>query len=169
MGARHAAMCVPLLLIAACMKAPQETPEDTQKEINQLFASWQKAFEAKDVKGVMAIYAPGNTLVAYDIVAPLQYKGADAYGKDYESFFAQFDGPIHVELRDSHVEAAGGIAFAYGLEHLTGRLKGGESADIWIRYTEGLRRIDDKWRVVHEHISVPSDLDTGKAMLDLKP
>jgi ketosteroid isomerase-like protein len=151
------------------MKAQQETPQDAQKEIGQLFAGWQKAFEAKDVKGVMAIYAPGNRLVAYDIVPPLQYKGAIAYEKDYETFFAQFDGPIHVELRDGHVEAGTDVAFAYGLERLTGKLKGGDPVDMWIRYTEGLRRIDDKWQVVHEHISVPSDLQTGKAMLDLKP
>jgi hypothetical protein len=29
--------------------------------------------------------------------------------------------------------------------------------------------MNGQWRVVHEHISVPVDLTTGKAALDLKP
>jgi hypothetical protein len=32
-----------------------------------------------------------------------------------------------------------------------------------------LRKIDGQWKVVHEHVSVPFDMETGKAMLDLKP
>lgn len=28
---------------------------------------------------------------------------------------------------------------------------------------------DGRWKVVHEHVSMPFDMETGKAMLDLKP
>ena len=58
--------------------------------ISQVFNGWAKAFEAKDVDGVMAMYAPGTALTAYDIVPPLQFKGADAYRKDYSEFCSQF-------------------------------------------------------------------------------
>ena len=40
---------------------------------------------------------------------------------------------------------------------------------MWLRYTEGLKKIGGQWRVVHEHISVPADMATGKAVMDLKP
>lgn len=138
-------------------------------QITQLLAHWQKAFQAKDVNGVMSIYAPGDVLTAYDVVAPLQYKGADAYRKDYAEFFAQFDGPLHVEMRDTHVETGGDIAFAYGLERISGKLKSGHLVDMWMRYTSGFKRIKGQWRDVHDHVSVPADMDTGKAMLDLEP
>jgi ketosteroid isomerase-like protein len=162
---------VAFLLLAGCTKhgpAPDASISD-QREINALFGRWQKAFEAKDVNGVMSMYAPGAALTSYDIVPPLQYKGADAYRKDYEELFAQFDGPLHVELRDGHLETGRDIAFAYGLERMTGKLKDGSPVDTWMRYTEGLKRIDGQWKVVHEHISVPVDMATGKARLDLKP
>jgi len=31
------------------------------------------------------------------------------------------------------------------------------------------RRIDGKWMVTHGHSSVPFDMESGKASLDLKP
>jgi ketosteroid isomerase-like protein len=40
---------------------------------------------------------------------------------------------------------------------------------MWVRATLCLRRIDGKWMIAHEHQSVPFDVETGKASLDLKP
>lgn len=156
--------------LAGCK--PHANPDDSAnstKEIGQLLSNWRKAFEAKDVNGVMALYAPGNALTAYDVVPPLQYKGADAYRKDYADFFSQFDGPLHVELQDSHVEASGGLGLAYGLERITGKMKFGTPVDMWVRYTSGFKKIDGQWRDIHDHVSVPADMNSGKALLDLKP
>ena len=157
--------------VAACMKQPPPPdPAITAKRDVQLaLERWQKAFEAKDVNGVMAVYAPGASLIAYDVVPPLQYKGLDAYRKDYGELFAQFDGPLHIDFRDTHLEAGNNLAVAYGLEHITGKLKTGRPVDIWVRYTSVFKHIDDRWLDIHDHVSVPADLDTGKAMLDLRP
>jgi hypothetical protein len=39
-----------------------------------------------------------------------------------------------------------------------------------VRVTACYRKIDDKWMVAHEHISVPFYMDgTGRAAVDLKP
>jgi ketosteroid isomerase-like protein len=35
--------------------------------------------------------------------------------------------------------------------------------------TDVYRKIGGQWRVVHEHVSVPTNLETGKAALDLAP
>ena len=80
-----------------------------------------------------------------------------------------FAGPLQMDLPDMHIEAGSDIAFVYGVERMRGKLTNGTPVDLWLRYTEGLKRIDGQWRVVHEHISVPVDLNTGKAVLDLKP
>lgn len=171
MRSRLFTVAIAIAVLAGCKASlgNVDSAANSKTQINELFANWQKAFEAKDVNGVMGIYAPGNTLTAYDIVPPLEYNGADAYRKDYADFFAQFDGPLHVEMRDQHVEVGGDVAFAYGLERITGKLKSGKAVDMWLRYTGGLKRIGGQWRDVHDHFSVPVDMDTGKAMLDLKP
>jgi ketosteroid isomerase-like protein len=168
MGAKLIVLCASGAMLVGCARHHDNGSRSTA-EIKALFQQWKAAFEAKDVDGVMQIYAPGATLVSYDIVPPLQFKGADAYRKDYTEFFAQFAGPLHVEVPDMHIEVGRDIGFAYGLERLTGKLANGTPVNMWIRYTEGLKRIDGQWRVVHEHISVPIDMATGKARLDLAP
>jgi ketosteroid isomerase-like protein len=172
MNAKLLALCVTASVVTGCRHEGdhREAAEKSTKEIRAAYDKWAKAFEAKDVNGVMAMYAPGAALTAYDIVPPLQYKGADAYRKDYTDFFAQFAGPIQVQIADEHIEAGRNVAFAYGLERLTGKLTNGTAVDMWIRWTDGWKRMDDgQWRVVHEHISVPVDMATGKARMDLKP
>lgn len=137
--------------------------------IKALYDDWAKAFEARDVERIMAVYAPGDDVIAYDVVQPLQYKGKDAYKKDYVEFLSQYDGPIHVEYRDMRIFSSGDVGFVHALERFTGKLKSGENSDLWLRATSGVRKIKGKWLIVHDHISVPVDFESGKAQLQLKP
>lgn len=156
--------CVSLLWMSRAYSAAND-----ESEIRQLLARWTKAFQAKDLNGIMSIYEPGQALVAYDVVPPLQYKGFDAYKKDYQEFLDQFDGPIGVEMRDLEIVAGDRVAFAHALERLTGTLKGGQKVDMWVRVTECYRKTSGHWLAIHDHISVPANLDSGKASMDLKP
>jgi uncharacterized protein (TIGR02246 family) len=163
-------LLAPLVLASAfglLLPMPKAYAADDEAEIRQLLDNWAKAFRAHDIKAIMSMYAP--EVVAYDIVPPLKYAGAEAYRKDYQEFLAQYDGPIEVEYSDLKVIVGGDVAFAYGLERLSGTMKNGRRSDIWIRFTTGFRRINGRWFDVHDHISVPVDLETGKAALDIKP
>jgi uncharacterized protein (TIGR02246 family) len=150
-------------------KSDAKSADQNEAEIRGLYDRWAKAFEARDIDAIMSVYAPGDALIAYDIVAPLQYKGAEAYRKDYLDLLGQYDGPIHVEYRDMRVFSSGDVGFIHVLERLTGKMKNGQQSDFWLRATSGVVRINGKWLIVHDHISVPADFDTGKAALDLKP
>ena len=145
------------------------TEANNEAEVRQLLDRWAKAFHAKDLNGIMSIYEPGQALVSYDIVPPLQYTGFEAYKKDYQEFLDQFQGAIDIEYRDLHIIAGDTVAFSRGLERMTGTLKNGQKFDAWVRFTEGYRKTSGHWLAIHDHISVPVDLDTGKAALDLKP
>jgi len=48
-------------------------------------------------------------------------------------------------------------------------MKNGQPSDMWLRATSGLRKMNGKWLIVHDHVSVPIDFETGKAVLELKP
>jgi ketosteroid isomerase-like protein len=37
-------------------------------------------------------------------------------------------------------------------------MKNGQKLDVWVRWTACYRKIGGKWKVTHEHISVPFDL-----------
>ncbi|PYT99057.1 MAG: DUF4440 domain-containing protein [Acidobacteria bacterium] len=145
------------------------TAASDEAEIRQLLDRWAKAFRARDLNGIMSIYEPGQALVAYDIVPPLQYSGFDAYKKDYQEFLDQFQGPIEVEYPDVKIFAGDTIAFSRGLERISGTMKNGQKSDIWVRFTECYRKTNGHWLAIHDHVSVPADLDSGKAVLNLKP
>lgn len=157
-----------LLLLAGCTAhRPASNSRQQVDAIKTQYANWKHAFEARDLNGIMAIYAPD--VIAYDLVPPLQFNGADAYRKDYVDFLAQFKGPIRVTDPWIHIEQSGSVAFAFGLERLRGTLTDGTAVDMWIRFTDGWKRENGRWLITHEHVSVPVDLKSGKARLDLTP
>ncbi len=140
-----------------------------EAQIRALLDRWAKAFHDRDVAGVMSMYPRTGDLVAFDIVPPLRYVGYEAYKKDYETFLAGYKGPVEVEYRDLKIEVSGTLGFAYGLERLSGTLVNGQPSSMWIRFTSGFRKIGGRWYDVHDHISVPTDFETGKAALELTP
>lgn len=170
-------LLVLLVPAGAQAKTPQSSSTRTAKnhkpkneaEIRELYDRWAKAFRAHDLDGIMSVYASGDALVAYDIVAPLQYAGKETYRKDYAEFLSQYEGPIEIEYRDLRIVAGDDVAFLHTLERMSGTLKNGQKSELWVRATSGLRKINGKWLIVHDHISVPANLDSGKAALDLKP
>jgi uncharacterized protein (TIGR02246 family) len=167
-------LLVGVLTLSMCansfaQKSRRSASPRNEAEIRALYDRWAKAFEAKDIDGIMSVYAPGDAVIAYDLVPPLQYKGKDAYRKDYVEFLNQYDGPIHVEYQDMRIISSGDVGFIHTLERFTGKLKNGQPSDLWLRATSGVRKVNGKWRIVHDHVSVPVDFETGKAALDLKP
>jgi len=67
------------------------------------------------------------------------------------------------------IVAGNNVAFIHSLERISGTLKSGQKSEVWVRATSGLRKINGKWLIVHDHISLPVNLEAGKAALDLKP
>jgi uncharacterized protein (TIGR02246 family) len=137
------------------------------QEIRGWIDHWRKAVSAKDVDRVMELYA--DDVVAYDVVPPLQYVGKPAYRADFQQFFSQYDSDLHVETRDLHVGASGELGYATGLQMISGMLKHGQKSGMWVRFTSLYRKVNGKWLDFHDHVSVPADIESGKAMLDLQP
>lgn len=162
-------LCLVLALLMSSCSDRQTDTKRSETEINDLLGRWQQAFKARDVEGVMSIYASGDALVAYDISPPLQYKGRDSYRKSYESFFAAYEGPLDLETRDVRLLVDGDLAVVNALERISGTVKGGPKSSIWVRDTSTFRRIDGKWLDVQDHVSVPVNFENGSAVLDLVP
>ncbi len=139
----------------------------TEALIRQQVEDWAKALCAKDIEGAMSLYAPN--IVSFDIVPPLRYAGADKKRRAWQEAFAAYTGPIAYEVRDLNVTTHGELAFVHSLNHVSGRLASGHLSNLWLRWTACLRRIDGAWRIVHDHASVPADLEDGQAVLNLTP
>jgi uncharacterized protein (TIGR02246 family) len=139
-----------------------------EAEIRRLVESWVQALRTKNTDGVMSHYA--SDIVAFDLAPPLQYEGTDAYRKNWEAWFPTFRGPINYEIRDLSIAASDDVAFCHSFNRITGTRTDNEKTDVWVRATVCFRKFDGKWKIVHEHQSVPFYIDgSDRAALDLRP
>jgi ketosteroid isomerase-like protein len=170
-------LCLAMMLTVSAQEK-QEAPaglrqllgqvDRERKEILQIFEEYKKAVRKRDLNAIMEFY--DKNVIAYDISPPLAYQGRDDYRKAWKAFLDQYEGPIEVEIKDPSLSWSGGLAFTYSLQHFSGKLKSGEMSDIWLRVTDCYSKgTDGKWKIVHEHVSVPTDFASGKSVLNLKP
>jgi ketosteroid isomerase-like protein len=147
--------------------ALQMTRTDEQAEIRGLLDDWAKAARAKDIDGIMAAYAPD--ILSFDAIAQLQFKGAQAYRAHWQACLTMCAGPMVFEIHDLGIETGGGVAFGHYLLRCGGAGPDGKEQSGWMRVTVGCRKQGGRWAIAHEHISVPFDMDSGKALLGLEP
>lgn len=84
-------------------------------------------------------------------------------------WFSSFQGPIGYEMRDLSITTGDGVAFCHSLNRVSATRTDGKKLDMWWRATVCYCKIDGKWMITYEHSSVPFDVESGKASLDLKP
>jgi uncharacterized protein (TIGR02246 family) len=145
----------------------EESKSAEEAAIRAVIDAITKAVRAKDVEAMLAQCAPD--IVTFDMVPPLKHQGSQAIRGLWARTLAAFDPPLEYEVHDLDISVDGDVAFARCLNRFGGTKKDGRRVLNSLRSTFGLRKIDGQWKVVHEHVSVPFDMETGKAMLDLKP
>src|SRR5688572_27009726 len=126
-----------------------------------------QAVQLKDVHEMLMHCAPD--IVSFDMLPPLKHEGAQAIRRDWASALAPLEGPVEYEVRDLDIAIGGDVAFAHSLNRFGGTGRDGRRTVSWLRSTLGFRRIDGRWKLVHEHVSVPFDMGTSKALLNLQP
>lgn len=139
----------------------------TQSEVSALLDRWSEAIRAKDIDRLMALYAPDS--VYFDVVPPLQITGAAAIRQNFLRWFAGWQSGIGQDIDDLHILASGDVAVAYMLIRASGTLQNGREVDYWVRATVGCQRADHGWVIAHEHVSLPVDVASGRAVMDLEP
>jgi uncharacterized protein (TIGR02246 family) len=131
--------------------------------IRSLEQNFVEAFRAKDVRKIMSCFAPGNDLLVFDLSTPRQHAGHDAYTKDWEGFAARSAGPLTVTMSDLVVRTdSGDLAYSHSIVHVAGQTANGRAMNHNARVTHVYERINGAWLIVHEHVSVPIDMSTGK-------
>src|SRR5256885_2733161 len=135
--------------------------------IQELIQRFVKAIRARDMHRVMAVFAP--EVVSFDLGPPLQHGGGETFMKRWLELFESYQSPINYEVRDLSITTGDDVAFSHSLNRISGTVKNGQKTDRWLRWTACYRKTKGKWLIVHEQVSVPVDLRSGKAVLDLKP
>lgn len=163
------ALSVAILASANAVAADQPAADADKAAIQALEDTYNEGFNSKDVDKVMSVYAPGKQLFVFDVVPPREYKGWEAYKKDFEGLFSGFPGPMKNTISEQTIHVVGSVAYGHNIQTGEFTAKDGKKVKIVARTTDIYRKMNGKWLIVEEHNSVPVDLMTMKPDLLSKP
>ena len=130
---------------------PGMTDEDA---ITALIRRWAEAVHAGDLDAVLADHAPD--IVMFDVPPPDDgIRGLDAYRETWPPFFEWQRSGGSFEITELDVTAGADVAFAHALLRCGTPEDLREHPDHRLRLTIGLRKVDGRWVVTHEHHSFP--------------
>lgn len=138
-----------------------------ESQLRKVIDNWLEAVRAKDINGAISNFAPD--VLTFNPMNPLPSIGLESAKKLTEEWFASIQGPIGYEIRDLSITTGDSVAFCHSLNLMNGKSRDGEEIEMSVRSTVCYRKIDGKWLVTHQHISVPFDVESGKAILNPKP
>ncbi len=156
------------MVIGAGMPLRAEDASDAA-QLKNLEANYAAAIRARDVGRLMSNYLDSPNLVVFDLVPPRQYNGWDAYRKDWQGVLGGCKDAPEFEMTDLAIDGDTSYAYGRSIQHLKCPTTSGAAMDMTYRVTDVYKKIGGKWLIVHEHISVPVNLETGKPDLNSKP
>jgi ketosteroid isomerase-like protein len=137
----------------------------SETEIKKVFVSAIRAIHLRRLEQSIADYA--DDVVRFDVGAPpIAQLGRGEVEKRNKEWLDSWSSSIEIEVRDLAITASDTVGFVRSLQHISGMLKSGTRVSMWVRWTGGFEKRDGAWKIVHEHVSVPVDLETMMAKLD---
>jgi len=144
----------------------QDTTRSDLPAVGAVIDAIMKAVRTNDVEAFLRHAAPD--IVVFDMLAPLEQKGWDAFRRSWAIALGPFEGPIEYEVDHLDISVGGDVAWSRGLVLFGGTTKEGTRVANRLRSTLGFRKIGGQWKVAHHHVSVPFDMSTGQALLQLE-
>jgi ketosteroid isomerase-like protein len=142
-------------------------PRQDETTIRLLHDAFEQAIKVKDLDRIMEQYA--TDVVAFDAVGALQFKGVEEYRAHWQRCFEFCQGEGFFESHELHVDIGGELACSRMLTHCGGSSAEGEMQSAWMRGTRVWSRRNGEWKVIHEHFSMPFDMQTGQVCMDQAP
>ena len=133
------------------MDQRQNSSED-EAAVRAVVETWLAAIRHKDMEGILKNHS--SDIVMFDVPPPFQSRGLEAYRTTWHLFYSCTRGPVLFEPSEMSVTAGASVAFVVATMHCAGSEAEPEGLDF--RLTMGLRKIDDRWTIMHEHHSVPA-------------
>jgi len=131
----------------------QAAASSNETEIKGLIDRWAKAVREENRAAIRADHDPD--MLMFDVPPPFLSQGLDAYMATWEPFFSTAEKPVRFHFTDVKVTAGDDVAFATAIGHCVD-LSSGKREELDFRLTMGLRKIDGRWRILHEHHSLPA-------------
>lgn len=147
---------LPLLATPALAESTQlEKDREAVRQVDILVST------ATTIEAGLSTFDPD---ILQDDFFPPQRKGIAEVRKDFDVYMANYS-DFKADIKDMTVDVGGDLAVAYSHQHFTAKGKNGTpDLDAMVRQTDILKKKNGKWLITYQHLSVPIDLKTGKAV-----
>lgn len=132
----------------------KESHDGDAQAIRALIERWAEAVRREDLTAIRADHDPD--ILMFDVPPPFLSRGLDSYMATWRLFFSSVEKPVSFSFEDIEVTAGSDVAFATAKGRCVNIDRAGKREPLEFRLTMGLRKIDGKWRVMHEHHSLPA-------------
>jgi ketosteroid isomerase-like protein len=117
----------------------------------------------KHVNEIMEYFDDTPEMLQFDVMSPREFKGA-AFRKHFNDLVTMFSANIKVDISDMQTHADNHLAFVSSLQRTYGTDPKAKPFEFTIRATDCFRKVNGKWKIVHQHVSFPIDsMESGKA------
>ena len=92
----------------------------------------------------------------FDVPPPFKSVGLEAYRKTWDLFFSWSSEPVRFDIQQMDVTAGDDGAFAVATMSCAGPGSDCRPESLDFRLAMGLKKIDGRWMIAHEHPSIPT-------------
>lgn len=133
---------------------PDKRNVSDETAVRDVIEAWAAAVRRKDYAEILQNHSPD--FVMFDVPPPFKSVGLEEYRKTWDLFFSWSSGPVRFDIQELDVTAGADVAFAVASMRCEGPGFDGKFEPLDFRLTMGLKRIDGRWMIAHEHHSVPA-------------
>jgi len=159
-------MCV-LTVCAMCSAELAEADTEDEAAIKRILNEGCAAWVAGKPEQSVDLYLKNVTV--FDVSPPRQKNHDQVVEFNRQLAELTVGAPICVYEEIHPVVLTKNYAYSTGILHASGKMKDGKTFDFRERSTDIWKKVNGKWRVMHEHNSVPANVITGIADLKSEP
>ncbi|TDO30735.1 uncharacterized protein (TIGR02246 family) [Kribbella sp. VKM Ac-2527] len=125
--------------------------------VRDLIANWSTLTATKDLDGMMSDIA--DEVVSYELEG--NYTGKPAVREVCKAGLETPLGKVELAVTDLTVATANDLVVAWGIDHVTVETANGSADSEQHRSTRVFKHLPNGWRLIHQHLSVPSFMAQG--------
>jgi len=152
MGFLVMAMIVGALVMPAVTTA--KTSPKVEGEIKAVLKKHNEFYKAKDLKGVMSLYAKGPDVISIGSEEGEEAIGSEQISAEYKKTFAGITDLKSISYSNLNISASGNVAWVYvQIKASLIMSQGSKPVDVKGRFTAVLKKNGKQWQFVQAHFS----------------
>jgi ketosteroid isomerase-like protein len=132
----------------------RQSGSEDEEAIRNVIDSWTAAVRRRDLEGILRNHS--SEIVMFDVPPPFQSRGIEAYKKSWDLFFSWSSDPIPFDITEMSITAGRDVGFVVAAMRCAEPGPNGKQKSLDFRLTVGLRKIEGRWTITHEHHSDPA-------------